>query len=47
MWDYRTYPSYNAVQDHQTFEHKVAQILWMCTDKVYREAEIDHLLLSE
>ena len=47
MWDCRTYPSYNEVQDHQTFEYKAAQILWMCTDTVYREAEIDHFLLSE
>mgnify|MGYP005762709435 FL=1 len=47
MWDCITYLSYNKVQDYQTFEYKVAQILWMCTDTVYREVEINHFLLSE
>ena len=47
MWDCRTYLSYNKVQDYQTFEYKTAQILWMYTDTVYGEAEIDHFLLSE
>ena len=47
MWDCITYLSYNKVQDYQTFEYKVVQILWMCTDTVYREVEINHFLLSE